>query len=386
MSGALEGILVADFTRVLAGPYATMLLADFGADVIKVERPPAGDDTRAWGPPYTPDGQATYFQSVNRNKRSVALDMKDDEDRWLARELADRADVVVHNLRPGTMERWGLGFEQLSEHRPELVYCAISGFGSGVGAALPGYDLLAQAVGGLMSMTGEPGNPTKVGVAIVDVITGLHADIGILAALRHRDQTGVGQLVEVDLLTSLLSSLVNHASAYVTGGVLPVATGNAHTSIAPYQPVPTRDRPLVLAVGNDGQFGRLCQVVGRPGLASDERFDTNAARVRNRVELITELTPALADRDADEWQGLLTAAGVPCGPINDIRAAFDLAASLGLEPTSTYESDGGGGGDGASTTSDPIRLSSTPARYRTPPAGMGADSDEVKAWLRRDRS
>ncbi len=384
MAGALDGILVADFTRVLAGPYATMLLADFGADVIKVERPPAGDDTRAWGPPYTPDGQATYFQSVNRNKRSVALDMKDAEDRLLARELADRADVVVHNLRPGTMERWGLGFEQLSEHRPDLVYCAISGFGSGAGASLPGYDLLAQAVGGLMSMTGEPGNPTKVGVAIVDVITGLHANIGILAALRHRDQTGVGQLVEVDLLTSLLSSLVNHASAYVTGGVLPVATGNAHTSIAPYEPVATRDRPLVLAVGNDGQFGRLCEVVGRPGLALDQRFATNSARVRNRVELIAELTPALAARDADEWQGLLTAAGVPCGPINDIGAAFELAASLGLEPTSSYESDREG--DGMWTTSDPIRLSSTPARYRTPPAGMGADSDEVKAWLRQDRS
>jgi crotonobetainyl-CoA:carnitine CoA-transferase CaiB-like acyl-CoA transferase len=383
MSGALDGILVADFTRVLAGPYATMLLADLGADVVKVERPPAGDDTRAWGPPYTPDGQATYFQSVNRNKRSAALDMTDAEDRLLARELADRADVVVHNLRPGTMERWGLGFEQLSEQRPDIVYCSISGFGSGVGAALPGYDLLAQAVGGLMSMTGEPGSPTKVGVAIVDVITGLHATIGILAALRHRDRTGVGQLVEVDLLTSLLSSLVNHASAYVTGGVLPVSTGNAHASIAPYEPVPTRDRPLVLAVGNDGQFGRLCEVVGRRGLAADERFVTNSARVRNRVELIAELTRALAARDADDWQVRLTEAGVPCGPINDIEGAFTLAASLGLAPISAYEG-AVDGGEGA-TTSDPIRLSITPARYRTPPPGMGADSDEVKAWLRLER-
>lgn len=383
MAGALDGILVADFTRVLAGPYATMLLADFGADVIKVERPPDGDDTRAWGPPYTPDGQATYFQSVNRNKRSVAIDMADADDRALARELADRADVVVHNLRPGTMERWGLGYDQLCEHRPGLVYCAISGFGSGAGASLPGYDLLAQAVGGLMSMTGEPGNPTKVGVAIVDVITGLHANIGILAALRHRDRTGLGQFVEVDLLTSLLSSLVNHAAAYVTGGVLPVATGNAHASIAPYEPLATRDRPLVLAVGNDGQFTRLCEVVGRPELAEDASFATNSARVHNRVALIAELTPALALRDADDWQGLLTAAGVPCGPINDVGAAFELAASLGLDPISTYET--GGDGETVSTTSDPVRMSATPARYRTAPAAMGADSAEVKAWLRRDQ-
>ena len=383
MAGALDGILVADFTRVLAGPYATMLLADFGADVIKVERPPDGDDTRAWGPPYTPDGQATYFQSVNRNKRSVAIDMADADDRALARELADRADVVVHNLRPGTMERWGLGYDQLCEHRPGLVYCAISGFGSGAGASLPGYDLLAQAVGGLMSMTGEPGNPTKVGVAIVDVITGLHANIGILAALRHRDRTGLGQFVEVDLLTSLLSSLVNHASAYITGGVLPVATGNAHASIAPYEPLATRDRPLVLAVGNDGQFTRLCEVVGRPELAEDASFATNSARVHNRVALIAELTPALALRDADDWQALLTAAGVPCGPINDVGAAFELAASLGLDPISTYET--GGDGETVSTTSDPVRMSATPARYRTAPAAMGADSAEVKAWLRRDQ-
>ena len=383
MAGALDGILVADFTRVLAGPYATMLLADFGADVIKVERPPDGDDTRAWGPPYTPDGQATYFQSVNRNKRSVAIDMADADDRALARELADRADVVVHNLRPGTMERWGLGYDQLCEHRPGLVYCAISGFGSGAGASLPGYDLLAQAVGGLMSMTGEPGNPTKVGVAIVDVITGLHANIGILAALRHRDRTGLGQFVEVDLLTSLLSSLVNHAAAYVTGGVLPVATGNAHASIAPYEPLATRDRPLVLAVGNDGPFTRLCEVVGRPELAEDASFATNSARVHNRVALIAELTPALALRDADDWQGLLTAAGVPCGPINDVGAAFELAASLGLDPISTYET--GGDGETVSTTSDPVRMSATPARYRTAPAAMGADSAEVKAWLRRDQ-
>lgn len=383
MAGALDGILVADFTRVLAGPYATMLLADFGADVIKVERPPDGDDTRAWGPPYTPDGQATYFQSVNRNKRSVAIDMADADDRALARELADRADVVVHNLRPGTMERWGLGYDQLCEHRPGLVYCAISGFGSGAGASLPGYDLLAQAVGGLMSMTGEPGNPTKVGVAIVDVITGLHANIGILAALRHRDRTGLGQFVEVDLLTSLLSSLVNHAAAYVTGGVLPVATGNAHASIAPYEPLATRDRPLVLAVGNDGQFTRLCEVVGRPELAEDASFATNSARVHNRVALIAELTPALALRDADDWQALLTAAGVPCGPINDVGAAFELAASLGLDPISTYET--GGDGETVSTTSDPVRMSATPARYRTAPAAMGADSAEVKAWLRRDQ-
>ncbi|MEV4088815.1 CoA transferase, partial [Nonomuraea fuscirosea] len=290
MSGALSGLLVADFSRVLAGPYATMLLADLGAEVVKVERPGAGDDTRAWGPPYA-EGEATYFLGVNRNKRSIALDLRADAE--VARALAARADVLVENFRPGTMERLGLGYERLRELNPGLVYCSITGFGSGAGAGLPGYDLIAQAVGGLMSVTGEPGGPgTKAGVALVDVITGLHAALGILAALRHRDTTGqggrvggVGQRVEVSLLSSLLSALTNHSSAYAAAGVVPRAMGNRHPSIVPYEVFQAADRPIVIAAGNDRQYRALCGVLDRDDLAGDPRYTTNAARVAARETL-----------------------------------------------------------------------------------------------------
>ena len=242
--GALDGLRIADFSRVLAGPYATMLLADLGADVVKVERPGIGDDTRAWRPPADGDGTSTYFLSVNRNKRSVVLDLTTEAGHEQARALVAESDVVVENFRPGTMERLGLGHKELRARRPELIYCSISGFGSGAGAAIPGYDLLVQAVGGLMSVTGiADGEPVKAGVALVDVITGLHASLGILAALRHRDATGEGQLVEVNLLGSLLSAMVNQASAFAVAGVVPGRLGNAHPSIAPYETFPTADRP-----------------------------------------------------------------------------------------------------------------------------------------------
>ncbi|MEV0823127.1 CaiB/BaiF CoA transferase family protein [Nonomuraea rubra] len=369
MSGALSGLLVADFSRVLAGPYCTMLLADLGAEVVKVERPGSGDDTRAWGPPYAPSGEATYFLGVNRNKRSIALDLR--ADAGVARALAARADVLVENFKPGTMERLGLGYDALRELNPGLVYCSITGFGSGAGAGLPGYDLIAQAVGGLMSVTGEPGGPgTKAGVALVDVITGLHAALGIMAALRHRDGTGEGQHVEVSLLSSLLSALTNHSSAYAAAGVVPRAMGNRHPSIVPYEVFQAADRPIVIAAGNDRQFQSLCAALDRPDLAGDPRYATNAGRVAARESLVPELNAALAERGADEWFERLTAAGVPCGPINDLAAAFALAQDLGLEPAVEL--------GGAGQVANPIRLSATPPSYHRPPPALGQDDP----WLR----
>ncbi|MFG1965897.1 CaiB/BaiF CoA transferase family protein [Nonomuraea sp. NPDC049028] len=369
MSGSLSGLLVADFSRVLAGPYATMLLADLGADVVKVERPGAGDDTRSWGPPHA-GGVATYYLAVNRNKRSIALDLRDPADLEVARALAARADVLVENFKPGTMDRLGLGYDALREVNPGLVYCSITGFGAGKGAELPGYDLIAQAVGGLMSVTGEPEGPgTKAGVALVDVITGLHAGLGILAALRHRDATGQGQRVSVSLLSSLLSALTNHASGYAAAGVVPKAMGNRHPSIVPYEVFQAADRPIVIAAGNDRQFRALCEVLGRADLADDPRFAANTGRVADREELVAELDRTLGTRTADEWFAALTPAGVPCGPINTLDAAFAFAAELGLEPLV---------GD---QVANPIGLGATPPEYRLPPPSLGQDADWVREIL-----
>ncbi|MEU4272889.1 CoA transferase [Streptomyces sp. NPDC026092] len=363
--GALSGIVVADFGRVLAGPYMTMLLADLGADVIKIERPGSGDDTRAWGPPFA-DGEATYFLGVNRNKRSIALDLTDPADRDTARAIVDRADVLVENFRPGTMEKLGLGYEDVRASNPGLVYCSVTGFGAAEGAHLPGYDLLVQAMGGLMSVTGEPGGQgTKTGVALVDVITGLHAGLGVLAALRHRERTGEGQRVEVSLLTSLLSALTNQSAAHLGAGIVPRAMGNRHPSIAPYEVFEARDRPLVLAVGNDRQFRALCARLGLPALADDARFATNAARVAHREELIAALSAPLAERTADSWFDELTAAGVPCGPINDLAAAFELADRLGLAPRVPADAAGPG------QVVNPVTLGATPPSYRTAPPRLG---------------
>jgi crotonobetainyl-CoA:carnitine CoA-transferase CaiB-like acyl-CoA transferase len=372
-SGALSGILVVDFGRVLAAPYATMLLADLGAEIIKIERPGSGDDTRSWGPPWA-DGEATYFLGVNRNKRSVAVDLRTPDGLAAVRDLVRRADVVVENFRPGTMERLGLGYEQLKVDNPGLVYCSVTGFGAGAGRDLPGYDLLAQAVGGLMSITGpDPSQPTKVGVALVDVITGLHAAVGILAALRHRDRTGRGQRVEVNLLSSLLSALTNQAAGYLGAGTVPQAMGNQHPSIAPYEVFPTADRPLVIAVGNDRQFRALADALGLPGLADDPRFADNASRVRHREELVAALRQALARRGADEWFTILSAAGVPAGPINDVAQAFALAERLGLAPVVEIEDEARG--TVSRQVANPIRLSETPACYRLPPPRLGAHTD-----------
>jgi crotonobetainyl-CoA:carnitine CoA-transferase CaiB-like acyl-CoA transferase len=367
MARALENLRIVDFSRVLAGPLATMVLADLGASVTKVERPDVGDDTRAWGPPYDASGVATYFQSVNRNKDSVTLDLRDARDVERARELVSAADVLVENFRPGLMDELGLGYEALRAERPALVYCSITGFGEATpeAAALPGYDLLVQAVGGLMSITGTPdGEPQKVGVALVDVICGLFAGVGILAALRHRERSGEGQRVEVNLLSCLLAALVNQGSAFTVAGVVAQRMGNAHPSVAPYDLFAAADGNLVLAVGTDGQFRALTDVIGCPELAEDERFATNSARVANREALHDRLESCLHTEPAAHWVQALTVVRVPAGEVNDIAGAFELAETLGLDPIVELPA---ADGRAVRLTRNPIGLSATPAVYLSAP-------------------
>jgi crotonobetainyl-CoA:carnitine CoA-transferase CaiB-like acyl-CoA transferase len=372
---ALDGVLVADLSRVLAGPLCTMTLGDLGADVIKVERPDGGDDTRHWGPPFVDEG-ATYYLSLNRNKRSVALDLKDAGDLALARELCDRADVVVESFRPGTSDRLGLGYDEVARTNPSVVYCSISAFGSGErAAALPGYDLLLQAMSGLMSVTGEPdGRPLKVGAPLIDVMCGLHATIGVLAALRARERDGRGQRVEISLMDTALAGLLNQASAHVNTGGVPGRLGNRHPSITPYETFAAADGDFAVAVGNDAIYARLCEVVGRPELATDPRFATNAARLEHRDALGAELEAAFAAAPAEAWVARLGEAGVPAGPINDLAAAFAFAEELGLEPVDET--------GGVRTVRSPLRLGATPAAVSRRPPRLGEHSDEIRAWLR----
>ena len=378
-TGPLEGLLVADFSRVLAGPYATQQLGDLGADVVKVERPGAGDDTRAWGPPFA-DERSTYFLGVNRNKRSLVLDLDDERDRRDAVELARRADVLVENFRPGGAARFGLDHPSLVRDNPGLVSCSISAFGPGDDQQLPGYDFLVQAMGGLMSITGPAdGPPTKVGVALVDVMTGMNAAIGILAALRERDRTGRGQHVEVDLLSSVLAATVNQASGYLNAGVVPSRMGNRHPSITPYESFETADSPLAVAVGNDGQFARLCGALGRPELAEDERFVDNRERVANRDELAELLGRAFAGHPRDVWIDRLRRASVPCGPVNDLAEAIHLAEQVGAEPVVELER---ADGTTARSLAGPITLSATPVTYRRPPPDLDEHGEQLRAWLR----
>ena len=370
MAQALENLRILDFSRVLAGPLATMVLADLGAEVTKVERPGVGDDTRAWGPPYDETGTSTYYQSVNRNKTSVALDLNAPGDLERARRLASCADVLVENFRSGVMDRLGLGYQELRAQNPGLVYCSITGFGTGAGADLPGYDLLVQAVGGLMSITGTPeGPPQKVGVALVDVIAGLFASVGILAALRHRERTGEGQRVELDLLSCLLAALVNQAAAYTLAGEVGVRMGNAHPSVAPYDLFATGEGKLVLAVGTDEQFRALALAIGHPGLADSEAFATNAGRVANRERLREELEVYLAARPARHWVKVLHGVGVPAGQVNDIAGAFALAERLELDPVVEIAR---AGGPSARLPRNPISMSVTPASYRSAPSPLPA--------------
>lgn len=375
-AGPLAGVLVADFSRILAGPYASMLLADMGADVVKVESP-QGDDTRSWMPPVRGD-VSTYYLGVNRGKRSIALDLRNADDAAAARELARRADVVIENFRPGGLERFGLDFDSVSAANPGVVYASISGFGTGPGRNVPGYDLMVQAISGLMSLTGDPGGPPyRAGISVFDVMAGNHAAIGILAALRHRDATGNGQHVEVNLLSSALTGLVNHSSAYAAGGVVPFRMGNAHPSVFPYEPLPTADNDLIVAAANDGQFRRLCEVLGIPEVADDPRFARNADRTRRREELRPLLVGELTKRGADEWFELLVEAGIPCGPINTIDGGFAMAERFGLDPVVEV----GEGDRAVPTTRHPIRFSHTPAGYRLPPPELDEHGVELRAWL-----
>lgn len=375
-SGPLSGVLVADFSRVLAGPYATMLLADLGADVVKVESP-EGDETRTWTPPER-DGVSTYYLGINRGKRSVVLDLRDADDLALAHELARRADVMIQNFRPGALTRYGLDAAAVRAANPRVVYASISGFGQREGAAVPGYDLMVQAVSGLMSLTGAAeGPPLRAGISVFDVMAGTHVVIGILAALRHREATGDGQEVDVSLLASALSGLVNHSSAWVAGGVVPYRMGNAHPSVYPYEPLPTADRDLVVAAPNDRLFRRLCRVLGVPGVADDPRFLRNRDRTANRAELRSILIEQLATRGADEWFGLLVDAGVPCGPINTIDGGFAMAEELGLEPIATA----GEGERALPVARHPITLSATPASYPLPPPELDEHGVELRRWL-----
>nr|WP_314316010.1 CoA transferase [Kocuria rhizophila] len=379
----LDGVLVADFSRVLAGPLCTMTLADLGARVIKVERPGTGDDTRHWGPPFSETGP-TYYESVNRNKESVCLDLREDEGRELARELALRADVVVENFKPGGMAKLGLGYDEISVENPGVVFVSVSGFGTAGGAHLAGYDFLVQAVGGLMSITGRAdGEPTKAGVALVDVLTAKDATIGTLAALEQRRRTGRGAHIDVSLLSSLQGALVNQGQAYLGAGKVPQRMGNDHPSIVPYQLLQCSDAPLAVTVGNDRQFRKFTEVLGIPETAEDERYASNGARVDHREELTALLEEALAARTASEWQEALTEVGVPAGKVGGIDEGVALAEELGLEPTVDVQ-------DRTGTTVG--RQFRHPAQW-TPPLGsptqappqLGEDTETVTKWLRQPR-
>jgi len=369
----LSGVRVVDFSRVLAGPLATMILADLGADVVKIERPETGDDTRHWGPPFVGE-DAAYFLSLNRNKRSVVLDLSTAEGAAAARRLANRADVVVENFRPGLMASFGLDHATLAATNPRLVYCSLIAFSEeGERASRPGYDIIVQALSGLMSFTGHPGGePTKVGVALLDVIAGLYAANGIQAALLGRQRTGRGQTVTVSLFEASVAALVNQAANYLLGGVVPGPMGNEHPNIVPYQLFESADRPFIVAAGNDKLFRQTCGVIGRPELADDPRFATNDARVRNRSQLIPLLHDAFRTRPADQWLRALEAAGVPCAPIRRLDEVF--ASPEGAAIVQDVHDPARGE---LRLVANPIRLSGELQPVRRPPPILGGNTDEV---------
>jgi crotonobetainyl-CoA:carnitine CoA-transferase CaiB-like acyl-CoA transferase len=377
--GPLAGLLVADFSRVLAGPYCTMILGDLGAEIIKVEGP-GGDDTRHWMPPVR-NGESTYYLSINRNKRSVRLNLRDEADRAAARELARRADIMIENFKPGGLRQFGLDYDSVRAANSAIIYASITGFGSGGGAHLPGYDLIVEAMSGLMSLQGDAdGPPYRAGIAVFDVISGLQTTIGVLAALDHRRRTGEGQLVEVNLMAAALAGMVNQTGANVSAGVVPHRMGNAHPSLFPYEPLPTADGDLVIAAGNDAQFRNLCAVLGAPELSADERFAVNSGRTANREQLRPLLVDRLKQRTAAEWFDQLIAVGVPCGPINTVAGGVAFAEQIGLEPVVLA----GTGESAVPGIRNPITFSATAPRYDRPPPGLDEHGPEIREWLAAD--
>lgn len=379
----LAGIRVLDLTRVLAGPYCTMFLGDLGAEVVKVEEPGVGDDTRLWGPPFA-GGESAYFLCINRNKKSLSLNLKSSRGVGLLRELATRADVLVENFRPGTMERLGLGDENLRPLNSRLIYASLSGFGAGGPMKdWPGYDLIIQAWGGLMSITGTPdGEPVKVGVAIIDIVAGLMLGKAIVAALFARERTGSGQKIETSLLEAEVACLINTGSNYLIGGSVPGRWGNAHPNIVPYQSFETRDGYLVVGVASEAIWRRLCPAIGRPELTDDPRFAKNPTRVENRKELIQILTAVFRDRDTATWMGLLGQAGVPCAPVQTIDQVFNADQVKQREMVTEVEHPTAGTIRMAGL---PVKLSATPASIRLPPPLLGQHTAEIlETWLGLD--
>ncbi|MCR6631909.1 MAG: CoA transferase [Magnetospirillum sp.] len=386
MGGALSHLRVLDLSRVLAGPWASQLLADLGAEIIKIEKPGEGDDTRKWGPPFLKDrdgrdtGESAYYLSTNRGKRSLAVDFTRPEGRDLIHRLAARCDVVLENFKAGGLAKYGLDYATLRRIKPDIVYCSITGFGQdGPYAQRAGYDFLVQGMGGLMSLTGEPdGEPMKVGVALTDIFTGMYASVAVLAALAHRDRTGQGQHIDLALLDVQVAVLANQASNYLVGGVIPQRLGNSHPNIVPYQAFPTLDGHVILAVGNDGQFARFCAVAGCHALAEDARFATNAGRVRNREALIPLLKAVLASRPSQAWIETLEAAGVPCGPINNLAQVFDnpQIRHRGMVARMPHPAAGEIG-----VVANPIHFSETPVAYDRAPPQLGADTEDLLADL-----
>jgi crotonobetainyl-CoA:carnitine CoA-transferase CaiB-like acyl-CoA transferase len=373
--GALDGVMILDLSRVLAGPLGTMVLGDLGADVIKVERPGSGDDLRAWGPPFTEDGESAYFLAVNRNKRSITLDLKLPRGKALLRDLAKRADVIVENFRVGTMDDLGLGYEVLRRDNPGLIYCALSAYGtSGPYRDLPGYDIIIQAMGGLMSVTGEPdGAPMRAGIAVADILAGLYAAIGIMAALAERRSTGIGRRVDLSLLEVQLASLVNLASNYLLVGARPTRLGNAHPSIAPYEVFRSEDGYLAVAVATEDQWSRFAVAIDRADLAADPRAMTNGDRVANRAWLTDELATVLRGRTTSAWVVALRAADVPCGPVNTVDAALDDPHTQALELITSFDR----GGEAMRILGSPLRFSNEPRRSPIAPPRLGEHTDAV---------
>src|SRR5690606_28465191 len=390
MSGALSHVRVLDLSRVLAGPWAGQILGDLGAEVIKVERPGSGDDTRHWGPPYIKDAQgadsreAAYFQSANRNKQSLTLDFTQAEGQHLVRELVAQCDVLLENFKVGGLAAYGLDYESLKAINPRLIYCSITGFGqTGPYARRAGYDFMIQGLGGLMSLTGRPegeegAGPMKVGVALTDILTGLYATVGVLAALNQRDQSGIGQHIDVALLDVQVACLANQAMNYLSTGVSPKRLGNAHPNIVPYQDFPSADGNFILAVGNDGQFRKFCEVAGIAQLADDPRFASNKARVAHRAELIPLLRQATVFKTTAQWIELLEKAGVPCGPINDLEQVFAdpqvKARGMRLELSTAM-------GSSTPQVASPLRLSVTPVDYRSAPPLLGEHTESLLQGL-----